>query len=404
MTALPYVFRFTIMLDGRKRHSWIIASNTGEARALLAAARQDYVILSKDWPATLSFWAFPERFPWRDVSYLYRTMARGTADAVLEEALVRSNGFLGHYRTTNAAIRMRGRLREGASVGESMEHAMLHPQQVAVVRAAELRSKTVNALYSLSQEAERRSRAGSKMRELLVQPVIYMLFAIFVFWALTMFILPRTLGSLKQTMQMLGSKARGLSPITTYSMELANFVSAHPIVFSVIVFGSVAAVTVFVLRSKTLDRWSMKLRWVRVIREGSEMAVIWPIFALLREAGAPPHEAADMLGRTSTLPETRQSFAAMYRLLRLGERDDQAAQAANFPFYVTASLAMAVHRGELVTTMSRASDEWLEDVQYASEKLGGVVFVIAMAVAGTLILCTAVMLLFPRFNMMAIMT
>lgn len=398
---MEWAYRYeTTLQQGEPLKGWVMAPSAGVATRLLERAGQAHHRIRRDSLATLSVWL--RRFaPWRQLGVFYRTVAssRARTGAPMSDVLQRAATFLSHPRMTDSIVRFRIAVQNGESLGGAMVQARLPAAHAAAVRAAGEKGVEVETLLELAKEAKRQDELSNQLARIIFMPALVVALAICVIYWVMMYVGPKVLGPLINLNAQLGIKHE-FSWKAQRVLDIVGWFTSNPTMATMIYFGSIGLVVLVAIKSQRVHEWIGKIHWVRVVRERSDMAIQWRLYAILRAAGSVPERACWLLAAASSLPEARVWFSRMANYLRAGEADSAASGKAGFPTYVVNALRAAESRGNIAETMGEFCGDWQEDVALASVQLSGWVNVIALAIATLAIVLAGYIVMGPRMELL----
>jgi len=392
-----YVFRYNYRLHGRAVSGAVIAADRSAARALLSRAKTAYTSIGVDWMATLDLLARPNTMPWTELTKLYKALARGQASGALLSILDGAAEYLTHYKVTNAVAHIRAGTIAGLSLSDSMKNSGLPAQHVEVVAASARGATQAEALRSLLDDCFRRAAINGKLRRAVSFPIFVSFLILLIAWGLTSFYLPAMAVQIKpQISQLSKLQTLNLSTFVLKDIAFGEWVAENRLLFGALFWGVVIGGTLFFTQSKFVQQQLLRIRNIRIIREMTEMATIWPVYALLRER-VPPNEVCMLLSKTSTIPESAVWFRRMYNALRSGANDAEAVVRSEFPLYVVSAVSLGAKRGDLKGELNDAAADWIDQVDRAAEQLGMQLQVLSWIFAGALLTFVIVAVLYPRW-------
>lgn len=392
------VYRYQYKIYGQLLKSWVAAPDLGSARMLLAAARIDYIKIQLDPVCTLDEKFRPGTVNWLELLKLYKAMVRGQESGNMIEMVNGAGEFLTNWRVTTSAAKLKSGLQGGYSVAESMAASGFPAQHVELVRASTSGGQVASALKSLVADCDRRAMVAGKLQEAISKPAVTALFILGLVFSLSVFYLPEMGPVLKNNIDKLEEPGRqSLSRFVLGSVDFSLWIGSNKLLFTGLYWGTLVSIILALTQSRWVQRQLLRIPSYRIIREMSEMATIWPMYALLKTKSVSATDVTQILAKTCSMPEAAEWFSRMTQALRSGASDGEAATRAGMPVYVISAINLGARRSELLEELTDQAKEWIDTVNRTVGSFGGKLEIAAWVVLGSLVVLLAMVMLYPRF-------
>lgn len=338
-----------------------------------------------------------QTFDQKELALFYETLAAQYENGVLESLISDSTDFIHDKILKVALTTLAQRLAfHGGSLGREMLACGFPSSHCSAVDAATSSGRLPETLRSLAEDCVRNAELGDELRTAMLVPGLAFLAIIGMVWANFVFVAP-TMRRLWASMSRMGAKDTG-SLLVQY-MDFVNWVSEHRLVFSVTYFGA-WLILIFVLLSPPVKRTLGKIRFVRELRERSEMLRQWTLWRALYESGETSAVAAGKLVDNCELPASRRSFKELARLLENGVSVPEAVRIARFPTYVQNGVTAAFKRsdgaGNGIAVMNK---RLAHDVSMSVRQLKEIIRTVAPLTLGLGVAVMFLLTLLPSFAM-----
>lgn len=382
---MNFAWGYTAKNQGSKTISGLIyASDKTLAYAKLKRAGLKASALHFDIFGTIN--GLSGRFNVRELVRFYRTIGnRMEAGKPILKGMDAAISFTSDPMLVNALSILKQRLVDGSKVADAMQVAGFPERDLNVIRSAELAGKQSQAFIRLAEDVDRAERLSSSIKSAFLPIKILAVVGLIGIYSAMAWLSPTMIKFFSQW----SSGKSSLLPGSIRAYNIASLWTAdHKILGGVIVV-AILFVGISVIKSQfihnLMDKWP---EW-RSISEKSDHASAWTSFSLLYNAGGvPAYEAAAVVRKSCTRPDTQDMFNRMDKVLRLGTVIHVAVERAKFPQYIVNGVHSAEEGGSSIATglLSMVTD--LEQdvevmtsmlklkVTYLSQIFGGIIVVI----------------------------
>jgi type IV pilus assembly protein PilC len=309
-------------------------------------------------------------------------------------AIVRCLGVLsdqcGNPKLKKALLAISAEVQQGVSLSESM---VKHPEcfdqlYVSMVEAGEAGGVLDEVLERISKLLEDMARLKNQIKSAMAYPVTVGIFALIVFLAMTIFLIPIFAGIFED----IGGELPMLTKIMVFlSGVLRSWLILIPI--------GVVAGTVFLLKQyyKTpmgrlqIDGFFLKMPLFGDLNEKSAVARFCRVFGTLTRSGVPVLQCLDIVCQTIGNQVLVNAVAGAKEEIQQGGVISLAIQRRNiFPALAIQMISIGEETGELDSMMMKVADFYEDEVEQAIKALTSVIEPIMMVgiagMVGTILL------------------
>lgn len=309
-------------------------------------------------------------------------------------AIVRCLGVLSDQcpnpKLKKALLNISASVQQGNSLSESMKK---HPEcfdtlYVSMVEAGEAGGVLDEVLNRLSKLLEDMARLQNQIKSAMAYPVTVGIFAVVVFLAMTIFLIPVFAGIFEQ----LGGELPGL---TKFMLFLSGILRSWKVLIPIV--GFIGTSFLFKQYYKTpagrlqIDGFFLKMPLFGDLNEKSAVARFCRVFGTLTRSGVPVLSCLDIVCNTIGNQVLVNAVAAAKDEIQQGGMISIAIQKRNiFPALAIQMMSIGEETGELDSMMMKVADFYEDEVEQAIKALTSVIeplmMVLIAGMVGTILL------------------
>jgi len=317
-------------------------------------------------------------------------------------AIVRSLGVLAEQcanpKLKQALISISADVQQGMNLSEAMRKhpACFDNLYVSMVQAGEVGGVLDEVMNRLSKLLEDRARLQNQIKSALTYPVAVCLFAVAIFIAMTVFLIPIFAGIFKQ----LGVE---LPALTQFMLWLSEVLRSWRVLIPIAVFVGGG----FFLRQyyktrlgrETIDRLSLKMPLFGDLIQKSAVALFSRTFGALTRSGVPILTALEIVRDTAGNQIIANAVDAARRDIQQGGMISLALQKERvFPTMAIQMISIGEETGELDQMLMKVADFYEDEVEQAVKAITSIIEPVMIIVLGGMVGTILISMYLPMFK------
>ena len=297
-----------------------------------------------------------------------------------------------------ALLELSDDVQQGISLSESMKKhpACFDELYVSMVEAGELGGILDEVLNRLAKLLEDMAKLQSQVKSAMTYPVVVGLFAVIVFFAMTIFLIPIFAGIFAD----IGVE---LPLLTQVMLQLSAFLRTPKVLIPIVII--IGLVVAYKQYYKTeagklqIDSIKLKLPVFGDIIEKSAVAKFCRIFGVLTRSGVPIMSSLDIVGKTSGNQVICNAIEATKEEIQQGGMMSIALEREQvFPALAIQMLTIGEETGELDGMMLKVADFYDTEVEAAVKALTSILEPIMMVVIAIMVGTILLSMYLPMFK------
>ena len=370
----------------------MIASSVDEIVERLRERGAELIDAQIMWSHTINMMA-RKGFDLRELGQVYRTMGRRIGQSAKHEDALGQAGALVTDPVLKVALAdAQAGVASGQRIDEAMRSAGMPDEDASLVRAMSEAGGVADAFMGMAESYAQQATLRGKLTSLSIEPVIYTTIVALMVWGSFLFMIPRFSSFFGKA----GLKPpAGISEIYAFD----GWVHLHAWPVSIVYWALFAAGGWFLIGSKTMARAWRSAPILRDILWRVDAAQAFSAFALLYESAIRRSEAARRVAATCRSIALRDAFQRFGEFLDAGAPQTDAAERADFPPFVAATLKGALSSNDPESTVQDlriVSGMLTEDVEVLSRRREHAVRLIFLMLTGLMVVGVFCITIFPE--------
>jgi type IV pilus assembly protein PilC len=317
-------------------------------------------------------------------------------------AIVRSLGVMAEQCTNpklkGALIEISSDVQQGMNLSEAMRKhpACFDYMYVSMVQAGEVGGVLDEVMNRLSKLLEDRARLQNQIKSALTYPVVVCIFAVVIFIAMTVFLIPIFANIFEQ----LGVE---LPALTKFMLWISAVLRSWRVLIPIAAFivGGFAYRQYYKTRvgRETIDRISLKLPLFGDLIQKSAVALFSRTFGALTRSGVPILSALEIVRDTAGNQIIANAVDAARKDIQQGGMISLALQKERvFPVMAIQMISIGEETGELDSMLMKVADFYEDEVEQAVKALTSIIEPIMIVVLGGMVGTILISMYLPMFK------
>jgi len=328
----------------------------------------------------------------RELSQFYRTIARRLANARgTQQTIEESLEFAMDENLRVMGSMMLLAAKNAATIDDCMRFAQFPERDYTIVKSMRLAGSPYRAFESLSGAYERDYNLKRMIRGVFAEPLFALFLGYLMIWAVFVFAIPKMEHLFKVLPN--GKIPKDIQPL----YHFVNVFDSH-LVISTILYLAILPAIFFFVRSRLFARLIDYVQSIKALSQRSDHAIIWSSYALLYEAAWNRADAAELIARGASRPDSRAALLAMATSMRRAATPVRAVATAGFPPFVRSAVGNILGTGaadDIVEGLLAFSETLQDDVKVLSERVAIFLKNASLVTAGILVLGIIMVTIMP---------